>query len=316
MNNELKAHLQVVLATLIVAGSFIATANISDQLHPISLNLMRFCIAALALAPFVLFKKNPLKKLIRVMPRSLVISFFYSGYFACHFISMLSTSALNVGSLFTLTPLITALLSIFFFKQKLTVTSLFIYLLGMMGTIWVIFEGNYQLLSQLALNKGDLIFSLGVLFMGGFTISMKLLYRGDDVTIMTFGNLLGGVIWMFIAALALGVSLNWQSFDYQYFPSMAYLALAATFITSYLYQKASTVLKPINVSAYIYLNPLCVALMAIVVFKESVAPIIWIGIGASTLATLILQYLANKNVALTTPDKSTKTNKEAVITTK
>jgi drug/metabolite transporter (DMT)-like permease len=49
MNSHLKAHLQVILATLIIAGSFIATADISDQLHPISLNLMRFSVAALVL---------------------------------------------------------------------------------------------------------------------------------------------------------------------------------------------------------------------------------------------------------------------------
>lgn len=49
MNSHLKAHLQVILATLIIAGSFIATADIPDLLYSISLNLMRFSVATLVL---------------------------------------------------------------------------------------------------------------------------------------------------------------------------------------------------------------------------------------------------------------------------
>lgn len=57
MNNKLSGHLQVILATFLITGSFIATANISAQLHPLSLNLMRFTIATMVMAPFVVFKR-------------------------------------------------------------------------------------------------------------------------------------------------------------------------------------------------------------------------------------------------------------------
>lgn len=292
MNKYLIGHLHVVIATFLIAGSFIATADITHELHPISLNLMRFFIAALILAPFILFKKGTLHKLIIVFPRSIIISFFYCGYFACVFAAMLTTTTLNVGSIYTLTPVMTAFFSFIIFKQSLTLKVLTAYLLGVVGTLWVIFDGSFERLIQLNLNLGDLIFSMGVLCMAGYTVSMKLLYKGDDVLVMTFANLLGGVIWMAIAAVISDITLEWQKLSYSYYPSMAYLAVAATFLTSYLYQKASTVLQPVNVSSYIYLNPLCIAILSIAILKDSVNVTLWFGIAMSTAATLTLQYLS------------------------
>ncbi|MGF1702627.1 DMT family transporter [Photobacterium makurazakiensis] len=294
MNSQLKGHLYVILATLVIAGSFIATANVSDQLHPISLNLMRFTIAALILFPIVLMRKNSWKSFKRVLPRSLVISFFFCGYFVCNFAAMLTTTTLNVGSIYTLTPLVTAIFSVLLLKHKLTIKILVIYLLGMIGTLWVIFEGNLQHLREFNLNQGDLVFLVGVVFMACYTIAMKRLYRDDDVTIMTFANLFGGVIWTLIAVVVVDIDLNWHSLKSDYYPSMAYLAIAATFLTSYLYQKASTYMSPVNISAYIYLSPAFVALLSIVMTGEAIKSTLWVGIILSAFATAVLQLITLK----------------------
>lgn len=294
MNDNISAHLQVIVATFIIAGSFIATAYVSTQLHPISLTLLRFAIATAVLAPFVLTRKGNAKKLLNVLPRSMIISFFFCGYFACNFIAMLSTTAINVGSIYTLTPLVTAIFSVLFFKHKLTLSNLIVYLLGMLGTLWVVFQGNLDLLVKFELNNGDLVFSLGVLLMSGYTIAMKLLYRGDDIKVMTLANLLGGVIWMSLATIIMDVSLGWVQLGYEYYPSMLYLAVAATFLTSYLYQSASTVLHSVNLSAYIYLNPLCVALLSLSLYDQHTDAWIWVGIVISAIATFVLQYLGRR----------------------
>lgn len=179
---------------------------------------------------------------------------------------MLSISTINVGSIYTLTPLITALFSIIIFKQPLTLKNLLIYGLGMFGTLWVVFDEDMTKLSQFDMNNGDVIFSLGVLYISGYIIAMKLLYCNDDVQVITFANLIGGVFWILLATVVMQASLEWQSLGYSYYPSMLYLAIAATFLTSYLYQKASTVLKPVNVSAYIFESAVCGATFTVIVW--------------------------------------------------
>lgn len=52
MNNKLSGQIQVILATFLIAKSFIATVNISAQLYLLSLNLMCFTIAAMVLTAF------------------------------------------------------------------------------------------------------------------------------------------------------------------------------------------------------------------------------------------------------------------------
>jgi len=65
MSNAFKAHLMVLLATFLVAGSFIISKKLSGVIHPISLNLLRFLIASCALAPFIF---TSAKKRSRILP--------------------------------------------------------------------------------------------------------------------------------------------------------------------------------------------------------------------------------------------------------
>lgn len=49
----LKAHLFVLLATFLVAGSFIVSGKLSGVINPISLTLFRFFAATLIFAPII-----------------------------------------------------------------------------------------------------------------------------------------------------------------------------------------------------------------------------------------------------------------------
>ncbi|WP_440875754.1 DMT family transporter [Thalassotalea sp. PLHSN55] len=292
--NKITAHGYIVGATLLIAGSFITTTALSGTLHPLSINLMRFLIAACLLAPFIFFKANAAAQIKRVLPRSMVISFFYCGYFVCHFAAMESTTTLNASSLYTLTPFITACLCMIFLKQALSLKLTLVYLLGAIATLWVVFNGDLSALIALSLNQGDLIFLIAVFAMAGYMIAMKVLYKNDDVSVMTFCNLLGGVIWMGAAALLFNIDLNWPALPVEHYAGMAYLAIATTFLTSYLYQKASTILTPVNITAYIYLMPAFVAILAAVFLGETVAPIVWLGIALSVIATVVLQLMFHR----------------------
>lgn len=285
----------VILATILIAGSFLASNNLTGMVNPISLTLLRFVIATLCLAPVVLFTPRFRKQIKRVLPRCMVISFFYSGYFICLFEALKTTTVLNTGTLYTLTPFITAVLCIFLFKMKVGLVQFLAYVLGAIGTLWVVFNGSLNALLSLSLNQGDLIFMLGVCSMCGYTIVMKLLYRKDNVIVLTFCTLLGGTLWMTIATVAMGISLQWDLLQGNALLSMVYLAIGATLLTSYLYQKASIALNPSSVTAYIYMSPACVALLTFLINGESISTVILFGIGLSAIATLFLQIMNVRN---------------------
>ena len=92
----------VLLATFLVAGSFIVSKKLSGVIHPISLNLLRFLIAAFILAPSVLLDAKRRALIFHTWGRALIISFFYTFYFILFFQALEHTTALSTGTLYTL----------------------------------------------------------------------------------------------------------------------------------------------------------------------------------------------------------------------
>ncbi len=289
MSTTLKAHFLVMMATFLVAGSFIASAKLSGVIDPISLTLFRFVFATVILAPVIFLNKNYRSKIRQSFPKAMKISLFYSLYFIGLFKSLEYTTALNTGTLFTLTPLLTAVLAVFIFKQKITIFQLSVYITGMIGTCIVVFKGDLGLLLNFSLNAGDIIFLSALIAMVLYVISVKYFYREDDeVLVLTFMTLVGGCIWMGAALNIVDIPLQWYRIKGELFFYMAYLTVGATIFTVYLYQKATVVLGPKKLTAYVYLNPAAVVVLDLIFNQNGINLYAVIGILISSFATIIL----------------------------
>ncbi len=145
------------------------------------------------------------------------------------------------------------------------------------------------LLLAFSLNKGDSIFLLAVLAMCSYSISMKLLYRGDEMLVLVFCTLVGGALWMLLTLFLSGQPLQWHLIQGDLILQMAYLAIGATLITVYLYQRTTVTLGPSRVNAYIYLNPALVAFLVFIIEGISIPVAVIPGILISSIATAVLQ---------------------------
>lgn len=94
MSKELNSHLIIILATFLVGGSFVVSQKLSGIIDPISITLLRFVIASLALLP-IIFLIKIIEKLIPTFNRAMFISFFYSLFFIGLFKALEYTTALN-----------------------------------------------------------------------------------------------------------------------------------------------------------------------------------------------------------------------------
>lgn len=297
MNSTIfKSHLLVLLATLLIAASFIISEKLSGIIHPMSLTLLRFLGAALVLLPFVLSRVEWRKSIPATLPRAAVISLFFSIFFICLFEALETTTSLNTGTLHTLVPFTTAILCLFLFREKISTIKLAAYLFGAVGTVWVIFNGQIDLLLSFSINRGDYIFLGGALAMCFYSISMKALYRNDRMITMVFCILVSGSVWMAIALALMGQPLQWELLERDSYFQVAYLVIFATLTTVYLYQKSTVVLGPSRVMAYIYLNPALIAILLILVDQTRIPATVIPGILISAVSTLILQRDSNNNV--------------------
>lgn len=291
MPKEIKAHLLVLLNTFLIAGSFIASQKIAGTLHPISLSLLRFVLASCLLAPWVVFNPEKRAKISQTFLRALAISLFYALYFIIFFKALEMTTALNTGTLYTLVPLLTAVLCIFFFHERIGLFQLFIYLCGIAGTLIVVFKGDMTLLRRFSINEGDLLFLSAVACMAIYSILTKFLHRkDDDVTVLVLMTLVGGTLWMSTAMLTMGIALQWNTLTLDVLYYMLYLTIAATLLSVYLTQKASILIGPKKVMAYVYASPASIAFLLYLFEGTTFSPEVGVGIVISLSATVLLLF--------------------------
>lgn len=289
MQQSTKAHIYVVIATIFIAGSFLASYKLSSTIDAISLTLYRFVLALIFLSPLIIFNKKRVKAVPRVLPKAMVISLFYSLYFIGMFKALEYTTVLNTGSIYTLVPLMTAILCIFFFKEKIPLAQLIVYIIGIISTLIVVFKANLELLLKFSLNQGDIIFLIASLSMALYSIFLKVLYKkDDDIIVLVFSTLMAGIIWMSFTMWILNIPYEWEKVQGNLLFSMLYLVVATTILTLFLYQKATLILGPKKVMAYIYMSPSLVALIMFVFEKQTISLGVLIGIILSTFATIII----------------------------
>ena len=228
MSKELNSHLIIILATFLVGGSFVISQKLSGIIDPISITLLRFVIASLVLVPIIFLNQNYRKKLIPTFNRAMIISFFYSLFFIGLFKALEYTTALNTGTIFTLVPFITAVFSIFIFNQKISLMSYLVYFIGIIGASMVVFRGNLELFISLSLNNGDIIFLLAIFSMALYSICMKYFHKEDDeLIVLVFMTLFGGVIWMSLSLIIFDIPLNWTKIGTEEFLYIIYLETTA-----------------------------------------------------------------------------------------
>lgn len=289
MNERLSAHLYVLLATILISGSFLASQKLANVIDPISLTLYRFVLALIFLSPVIIFSKNRLKNVFKILPKAMVVSLVYTLYFIGMLRALENTTVLNTGAIYTLVPLMTAVLCIFFFKEKIALKQLFIYILGIISTCIVVFQADFTLFLTLSLNKGDIIFLIASLSMSLYPVFIKLLYsKKDELLVLVFATLLGGIIWMSLTMQILNIPYNWNKIELNHFYSLLYLVLATTILTLFLYQKATLILGAKKIMAYIYLNPAFVAVIMFLLEGQTISFGVFLGILLSAFATIII----------------------------
>lgn len=286
--NILLAHIYLSIATILIASSFLVSAELSGVIDSISITLYRFLIALIVLS-LIFVKKEYRQKFASTFLRGSVVGVFYALYFIGMFKALETTTVLNTSTLYTLIPFITAVLCIFFFKEKISKKQLLVYLIAMIGTTIVVFKADIDLFLSFSLNSGDAIFLLASISMAFYSIFLKLLYRkGDKALVFVFSTLLGGSIAMFLTMQILNIPLNWHKIEGELFYYVLYLALATTILTLFLYQKSAALLGSKKLMAYLYLSPAIVAVMSYFWHGSSISLSVFVGILISLFATIIL----------------------------
>ena len=250
----LKIHLFMLLSATLVSTSFIVGAAITSALDPALLTLIRFIIAATIFGPIVHYRYG-LHFSFSLLWRCSLISGCMVLFFCAMFLSLRYTSALNISVIFALVPSLSCFYSFFLLRERLRKEQFIALFCGLIGVLWVVFDGNIVRLVTMQWNHGDLIFLGGCLFMGLYAPLVKILHRGESMAVITFWVLVTGAIWLFLYTGKHLMTFSWVGVPFFVWGGIGYLAVFTTIITFFLTQYSVLFLGPTKVTAYSYLYP-------------------------------------------------------------
>jgi drug/metabolite transporter (DMT)-like permease len=253
--NELRGHLAMLAFSGLVAGSFALGVKVANDITPAAFTLIRFVIAASILATVLVIKTEFTKKVFKAPWRFFVLGGCIAIYFVLMFEGLKIASSVSLAAVFTFAPLLSGLFGYIFVRQKMSLSIFTALVIGAIGALWVVFEGNFQRLIMLEFGLGEMIFFCGVVFHALYTPLSRKLNRGESPLVFAFATTLGATVLMIFYGVGDVYQTDLLNLSWMVWLTLFYTALFASALTFFLIQYATLVLPSSKVMAYTYLVP-------------------------------------------------------------
>ena len=253
--NEIRGHLAMLAFSGLVAGSFALGVKVANDITPAAFTLIRFVIAVSILATVLLIKTEFTKKVFKAPWRFFVLGGCIAIYFVLMFEGLKIASSVSLAAVFTFAPLLSGLFGYILVRQKMSLSIFTALIIGAIGALWVVFEGNFQRLIMLEFGLGEMIFFCGVVFHALYTPLSRKLNRGESPLGFAFATTLGATILMIFYGIGDVYQTDLLNLSWMVWLTLFYTALFASALTFFIIQYATLVLPSSKVMAYTYLVP-------------------------------------------------------------
>lgn len=283
------SHTLAIVAMFFISTIFSLGDAIADSMPASVLMALRFGLAALMFAPYFLWRYGMRWPGYSGLWRYGVLSLLSTIFFWSMFEGLKYTDSLNTSAISTTIPGFTALYGAILMRERLGRYRLAALLLGMAGTLWVVFRGDPERLIALELSKGDALFFGGCVSMGLYAALIPKLHRGEPVPVMSFWI----TVFIGLMFIALGsvdfFEVSWAAVDTSVWGIIVWLAIGPTILTFFLIQSTSIQLGSTRVQSYSYLIPAFVLVLDWITGRGLPTAMTLPGIVIVLLATLVIQ---------------------------
>ena len=288
MTRNFQSHLAMLCFSVFVAGSFSLGSIIANDISPIALTAVRFILAAIVIGIIAISTGSVTQAALKSPWRYLVLGGIFSVYFVLMFEGLKTATPISTVAIFTLIPAVSAIAGFVILGQIVSSRIVVALIIGALGALWVIFRADIQLLSTFSIGRGELIFFVGCIAHAIMPILFRLLNRGENPLMVTFGLLISGAIILCILGAREIIETDWIGLPTIIWVVIFYVSICASAITFVLLQFASMHLPATNVMAYTYLTPIWVLVWELLL-GHSVPPL-WV-LGGVFLAVVSVTLL-------------------------
>lgn len=271
-NSLLLIYLKLLSTAIFWGGTFIAGRIVAQDVGPFSAAFFRFAIASVFLLVFVckLEGKPPLltrRQWIPVFLLGMTGVFSYNVFF---FKGLKIISAGRAAVIIACNPIFIALLSAYFFKEKLNLIKVFGIFVSVTGAVIVIVKGDLNFLLADNFGWGE-IFILGcVLSWVAYSLIGKAVMANLSPLASVFYSSAIGAVLLFFPACFEGAAQNFFYYSVSVWLSLFYLGVFGTVIGFVWYYQGIKTIGPTKAGLFINFVPISAILLASLILKEPI----------------------------------------------
>jgi drug/metabolite transporter (DMT)-like permease len=280
-------YLKLVLTTFFWGGTFVAARFAVGEAPPFFAASCRFIIASAFLIPLAAWQSHKegrrfplpedLRQLAGLFSLGLTGVFLYNAVF---FTGLKLTTASNGALIVAINPLLTAVLSALWLRERVSPSQAAGLLLSLFGVALVIARGSLGIVASLSFNRGDLIMLGAPLCWALYSIlGKKVLSRFTPLAATTYAAFFGAVMLVPAALMehaATGGPL--PAFSWLGWLAILQLALLGTVVGFVWWYEGVQRIGTARAAAFVNLVPLFGALLAALILGERlVAAQLWGG---------------------------------------
>jgi drug/metabolite transporter (DMT)-like permease len=286
-------YIKLILAAFFWGGTFVAGKLLTSSTGPFSAAFLRFLIASFFLIIIVIKVEGKIsipakKQILPIFLLGLTGVFFYNY---CFFSGLKYIEAGRASVIVANNPILIALFSAYFFKEKLTPLKIAGIIISISGAIVVITKGNIIELFQDSIEAGELFIFGAVASWVVYTLIGKTLMKNLSAILSVTYSVLAGTLLLIIPASIEGVFATIPTLTFIDWASFVYLGLFGTVLAFIFYYQGIVEIGPTKAGLFINFVPVSGVILSFLILKEPITISLLLGVILVSLGI----YLTNKN---------------------
>jgi drug/metabolite transporter (DMT)-like permease len=270
MNEQIKAHLALLGANLFYGAGFtVAKIVMPSLIQPKGFILIRVAVVTILFWLSYFGGKNFRTKIDRKDWRTLILCaiFGVATNQLLFFQGLNLTSPIHASLMMLSTPILVSLFAVYALHEKLSVNKIIGLILGVSGAVILVLLGGKDKVATNAL-LGDVFVLMNANSYAIYLVIAKPLMTKYRPIIVIRWIFLLGLLVVFPFGISEFTEINWHMFSFKEYAAVAFIVICCTFFTYLWNIYALRILSPATAGAYIYLQPVFAALIAVFFYFE------------------------------------------------
>lgn len=275
-------YLLLTLTSLFWSLNWVIGKAIVGHVTPLTLTFIRWIVAAAAIMAFAWPQVRAHWPAIRRSWKFIVrLGFWGTGlHNAFAYVGLQYTTATNGVILNSSIPILIILLGWLAYRDSITRIQALGVGVSLLGVLAILTGGDLSVLAQLALNKGDVIVLVGMVFWAAYTIFLR--EKPDDlpgIVLLACCASVGVVLLLPLMALEMAFFDGRVEFTPATLGAMIYVGIFPSFVSYVFWNKAVAEVGSNVAGIFLHLMPVFGSLLAWIFLGESIRLYHFVGIG-------------------------------------